>query len=103
MTHDPHAVLGLPADADLSDEQVRQRYLQLIREFPPEREPAKFAAVRAAYDRLRTLPARARYRLFDRGGEDTLDQILDDVEAAAVRPRPTLAQLIEAAETPRKS
>ena len=98
--NDPYSILGLPAGEDLADDAVRQRYLQLIREYPPEQQPAKFAAIRAAYEKLRTLPARANYRLFDAGSEDTLDDIIAEVEPASPRPRPTLQQLIAATEAP---
>ena len=30
------------------DETIRRRYLELVREFPPERHPTRFAAIRAA-------------------------------------------------------
>lgn len=46
-----HEVLGLPADAD--EAAIRNRYLELVREFSPERAPERFAEVRAAYDDLR--------------------------------------------------
>ena len=97
---DPYSVLGLPDGEDLADERVRARYLELIRDFPPEQHPARFAAIRAAYEKVRDLPARAKHRLFDRGGDDTLEAIIEVAERGAVRPRPTLAQLIEATETP---
>jgi len=96
--NDPYSILGLPAGEDIADNAVRQRYLQLIREFPPEQQPAKFAAIRAAYEKIRTLPARANYRLFEAGGEDTLDEILQVVQATQARSRPTLQQLIDATE-----
>ena len=96
--HDPYSILSLPDGEDLTDERVRQRYLQLIKEFPPEQRPAKFAAIRAAYEKVRTLPARAGYRLFDRGSEDTLEAIIEAAEGESARPRPTMAQLIEATE-----
>ena len=98
MTNDPYGILGLPAHEDVTDEAVRQRYLQLLREYPPEQQPVKFAAIRAAYEKIRTLPARAKYRLFEAGSEDTLDQILEEVVCAMPRPRPTLMQLIDATE-----
>lgn len=98
--HDPYSILGLPAGEDVADDAVRRRYLQLIREFPPEQQPAKFAAIRAGYEKIRTLPARANYRLFDAGGEDTLDEILAVVQSTQARPRPTLQQLIDATEAP---
>jgi len=101
IQNDPYSILGLPADGDLADDAVRQRYIQLIREFPPEQQPVKFAAIRAAHDKIRTLPARANYRLFDAGSEDSLDEIIAEVETVLPRPRPTLQQLIAATEAPK--
>ncbi len=102
MIHDPYILFGLPSHEDLADEQVRQRYLQLIREFPPEQHPAQFAAIRAAYEKIRTVHFRAKYRLFGAGAEETVDQIIEEVDSKMARPRPTLSQLFEAIETPKK-
>ncbi len=44
---DPLKVLGLPRHA--SEQDVRRRYLELVREFPPERDPARFQQIHAAY------------------------------------------------------
>jgi curved DNA-binding protein CbpA len=102
MIHDPYILFGLPSHEDLADDQVRLRYLQLIREFPPEQNPAQFAAIREAYEKIRTVHSRAKYRLFDAGAEETLDQIIEEVDRTMARPRPTLMQLFEAIETPKK-
>jgi curved DNA-binding protein CbpA len=80
---DPYTVLGVPPDAD--DEAIRGRYLELAREFPPEHAPERFAAVRAAYEAVKDLEARARYRLFDAGADDTIEAII--TEAACRTPR----------------
>lgn len=45
---DPFQVLGVPEDA--SENEVRVRYLELVKQFPPDREPEKFREIRAAYD-----------------------------------------------------
>lgn len=44
---EPFRVLGLPADA--GEKQVRQRYLELVRQFPPEHEPERFQEIHGAY------------------------------------------------------
>ena len=97
---DPYTVLDLPPDAD--DAAIRQRYLDLTRQFPPEQHPEKFAAVRAAYEKLRTLDARVRYRLFERGSENTIEAIIEEAECTTPRPRPSLEQLLKAAVPPAK-
>jgi curved DNA-binding protein CbpA len=95
---DPYTVLGLAPDAD--DAAVRKRYLELTIQFPPEQHPEKFAAVRAAYEKVRTLDARARYRLFERGSEDTIEAIIEEAECTTPRPRPNLDQLLKAVFPP---
>jgi curved DNA-binding protein CbpA len=47
---DPFTVLGVTDDAD--DAEIRQHYLALVREFPPDRAPERFQELRAAYDAL---------------------------------------------------
>src|ERR1700678_2741802 len=72
---DPYEVLGLTTDSD--DDTIRRRYLELVRQFPPEHQPQKFAAVRAAYEELRDLNTRVRYRLFEAGKKDTNDALIE--------------------------
>jgi len=59
---DPFAVLGVSEDAD--DAEVRARYLALVRDHSPERDPERFATIRAAYEAVRTRRDRLRLRLF---------------------------------------
>ena len=47
---DPFTVLGVDERAD--DAAIRRRYLALVREFPPDREPERFQDYRAAYEAL---------------------------------------------------
>ena len=71
---DPYEVLGLSPEA--GEDEIRQRYLALVREFPPEREPKRFAEVRAAYDELRDPVVSLERRLFNLTAVDTLDSLL---------------------------
>lgn len=71
---DPYEVLGVSPDA--TEEQIRQRYLALVREFPPEREPKRFAEVREAYDQLRDPVVSLERRLFNLTAVDTFDTLL---------------------------
>lgn len=89
---DPYATLGLPADSD--DDAIRRRYLELVRQYPPERHPEKFAAVRKAYDSLRDLDTRLRYRLFEAGKNDTLELLIEEVACQNSRPRVSLDRLL---------
>lgn len=45
---DPFVVLGIDARAD--EATVRARYLELVREYPPDRDPAMFSEIRHAYE-----------------------------------------------------
>jgi hypothetical protein len=62
MTPDPFAALGLPAQADLGDDDVRAAWRRLAAATPPDRadggDPARFAAAAAAYTVLRTRSGR---------------------------------------------
>jgi curved DNA-binding protein CbpA len=95
---DPHAVLGLPPDSD--DEAIRRRYLELVRQFSPEHHPEKFAAVRAAYERLRDRDARLRYRLFEAGKKENLDAIVEEVACRSPRRRVSLETLLSVLRKP---
>ncbi|WP_459557391.1 J domain-containing protein [Lacunimicrobium album] len=48
---DPFTVLGVTHDA--SEAEIRSRYLELVKTYPPEREPDKFREVRAAYEAVK--------------------------------------------------
>jgi hypothetical protein len=61
LMNDPFAVLDLPEDAD--DEAIQKRYLALIRRYSPERDPERFAQLRAAYEMIRDRRDRLRLRL----------------------------------------
>lgn len=89
---DPYATLGLPADAD--DDVIRRRYLELVRQYSPERAPEKFAAIRKAYDSLRDLDTRLRYRLFEAGKHETIDALIEEVACQNSRPRQPLSKLL---------
>ena len=95
---EPHAVLGLPPDCD--DEKIRRRYLELVRQFSPEHHPERFAAIRAAYEQLRDLNTRLRYRLFEAGKKDTIDAILEELSCRSARRRVSLKALVEAVRKP---
>ncbi len=60
----PFAVLGIEvAGGRISDEELRARYTQLVKENPPERNPQAFRRIRRAYEDIRTPAARVRQAL----------------------------------------
>jgi curved DNA-binding protein CbpA len=89
---DPYAVLGLPADSD--DDTIRRRYLELVRQFSPEQHPEKFAAIRRAYENLKDLNTRLRYRLFEAGKNESVDAIIEEIACRTSRRRLSLEMLL---------
>jgi curved DNA-binding protein CbpA len=73
--NDPYEILGLTRDADESE--IRRRYLELVREFPPDRAPERFTAIHAAYDALRDPARRLEAQLFQ------IETTRDSIEAIA--------------------
>jgi curved DNA-binding protein CbpA len=94
---DPYAELGLPSDAD--DEAIRRRYLELVRAYPPEQAPERFAKVRAAYDSLKDLNTRLQHRLFERGRQDSLDVLIEELACRSPRRRVSLETLLQVVQT----
>jgi curved DNA-binding protein CbpA len=82
---DPYLLLGLPPDAD--DAAVHAAYLAAVKACPPERDPRRFEALRAAYEALRTRRARLAHVLFDQT-PPTLIDILDKTEPVGAPRRP---------------
>ncbi|EXJ15733.1 J domain-containing protein [Imhoffiella purpurea] len=89
---DPYLVLGVADDAD--DAQIERAYRQGIKTYPPERDPERFQALRAAYEALRTRRARLAHRLFDSSEPEPID-ILDRAAPLGTPQRPS-ADLIAA-------
>ncbi|GIV80628.1 MAG: hypothetical protein KatS3mg050_5022 [Litorilinea sp.] len=58
---DPYQLLGIPRQA--SDEEIKRAYFQRVREYPPEREPERFRAIRTAYELLRDPQSREQVDL----------------------------------------
>lgn len=48
ISGDPFTILGVSSDAD--EAEIRARYLELVKQFPPEREPDKFREIRSAFE-----------------------------------------------------
>jgi curved DNA-binding protein CbpA len=88
---DPYEVLGLTPHA--GETEIRQLYLELVRAFPPEQAPERFAAVHAAYEALRNPAERLRVQLF------TFDAKNDSFEAIAADLRRRLRELRIPVET----
>ena len=64
---DPFAVLGVPQGA--GEAEIRARYLELVKEFPPDRNPEKFREIRAAFEAAKD-PLLIAGRLIEPPGDD---------------------------------
>ena len=97
---DPYEALGLPRHA--GEAEIRRRYLELVRESPPDRAPERFAAIRAAYDEVRDPGRRLMAQLFEVATSDSLDAIAADLRGRlrARLERPPLDVLLALAESP---
>lgn len=76
---DPYDVLGLAPDTD--DEALRLRYLELVRQFPPDRAPERFAAIRAAYDEVRNPARRLETLLLHAVSTDSITAMAADLRS----------------------
>lgn len=90
---DPYEILGLPVDSD--DAAIRSRYLELVRQFPPEKAPERFAEVRAAYDHFQDRDTRLLNRLSKPYRKDALDGFVESLAAKTQRPRLGLSDLLK--------
>jgi curved DNA-binding protein CbpA len=50
MTNDPFTILGVSEEAE--DEEIKRRYLALVRAYPPDQAPDRFQIYRSAYEAL---------------------------------------------------
>ncbi|MDA1015343.1 MAG: DnaJ domain-containing protein [Planctomycetota bacterium] len=73
----PEDVLGL--DANANEATVRRRYLELVRQFPPDREPERFRDIRQAYDQLRDPLRKMQSQLFGFVEGEDLNDIIGDL------------------------
>jgi curved DNA-binding protein CbpA len=92
-------VLGLTKDA--SEAEIRQRYLELVRAFSPERAPERFAVIHAAYTALRDPTARLESQLFSiESHSDSLDSLAKDLRRRLNRARLPVDTLLSLADSP---
>lgn len=58
----PFEILDVATTA--SDADIKQAYLQKIRDYPPEHAPQQFQRIRAAFEQIQTQRKRLEYQLF---------------------------------------
>ncbi|MBF0378064.1 MAG: hypothetical protein HQK72_11350 [Desulfamplus sp.] len=74
--------LDLPIDA--SDQDIRKRYLELVKKFTPEQYPVEFQKITSAYESVKNQRNRVKSRLFsalrDVEFDNTLKELADSVK-----------------------
>lgn len=94
MTRDPFAVLGL--DEAAGDDAIKQRYLALVRAFPPDRQPDRFQEIRQAYEAVRNQRLRLELKLLHASTAALTRLKLHCLEAAGPQRRPASATTVAA-------
>jgi len=67
-----------------------------VKKHPPGQDPERFAAVRRAYDQLRDLTTRVRFRLFEPSEKETIEKIIEELACQGSRQRVSLRTLLNA-------
>jgi len=93
---DPYQVLGVKGSSDAAE--IRRRYLILVRQHSPERDPQRFAAIRAAYDALRDPVQRLKKELFRVASRDSLDDAIAEVHQQLSKTRLPVDVLLSLAD-----
>ncbi len=89
----PYLVLGLNHKSN--DQEIRQKYLELVRAHPPSRDPEKFQQIQDAYDQIKERRDRVREYLLGSDQYDSFSAFLRALEAASPEPEPEFVGLQE--------
>jgi curved DNA-binding protein CbpA len=76
--NDCYQVLGVSLDA--GDDEIRRRYLELVRRHPPDRDPERFAEIRRAYEELRDPVPRIERQIMHPEFHDSLDAVVAEMQ-----------------------
>lgn len=79
----PHETLGIEASA--SSDEARRRYLELVRQFPPDREPERFRQIHAAYQSFTDPLVQARSLLHSGPEARPWNELIDDARSRPPR------------------
>ncbi|MEM6468850.1 MAG: hypothetical protein AAF802_04725 [Planctomycetota bacterium] len=84
-------ILGVPTDA--TEEEIRAGYLEQVKANPPERDPAAFRTIQAAYEVARD-PISLAKSILSLPDEDDPPRWSDAIEAEAKRPPKMSAEFV---------
>jgi len=91
--------LGLTPDAE--DEDIRNRYLELVRKYSPEKHPERFKEITASYEAIKDMRTRleARYLPMEASRQDLKTRFQELIKAYDnSRKRVGLRQLLQRCE-----
>ncbi|MFB3906196.1 MAG: J domain-containing protein [Acidobacteriota bacterium] len=77
----PYLILGLKPDA--TQEEIRARYLQLVKRHTPARSPRRFEQICAAYEKVKDERLRIRELIYGIRTYPGYEEALRDLVAAA--------------------
>lgn len=95
---DPYEILDVVRGASETD--IRRRYLELVRQYPPDRDPERFTKIYQAYEELRDPVVRLESKLFDLESSETTAGIIADVRERLRTSRIPTQTLLSLAEGP---
>lgn len=86
MSKDPHAILELEPGADRA--ALKKAYFAKIRQFPPDKAPEDFKAIRAAYETLLKTASSSkssdlRYLSFEQNSSDTPMDLMRKIKTSS--------------------
>lgn len=93
---DPYEILGVSRGSSEAD--IRRRYLELVRQYPPDRDPERFTEIHQAYEKLRDPVVRLESNLFDLESSETMAGIMADVRQRLRKSRIPTQTLLSLAE-----
>ena len=65
--------------SNISQERIKEKYIEKVKEFPPETHPEEFQEIRKAYEILKDVKKRKQYDMMRKYG-DKIEKAMEDVE-----------------------
>ena len=75
--------LTLGVSLEANDQEIRARYLELIKKYTPEKDPVRFQQVSTAYEKIKSARARIRTALFETDENPNTEAALEALSVAA--------------------
>lgn len=67
--------------SNISQDRIKEKYIEKVKEFPPETHPEEFQEIRRAYETLKDVNKRKQYDMLRKYG-DSLEKTMEDVMSA---------------------